>query len=96
MSKQTIMLGKKLFEFSSKADWISKAQGIWKLHGARKAQGIWKLHGARSDNTICVDQLGRICTYGLHFAEAERDKAYPIEVYMVRPESATDCKGGAA
>jgi hypothetical protein len=74
MSKQTIMLGKKLFQFSSKADWI--------LQGPR----IWKLHEARSDNSICVDQLGRICTQGLHFFEAERDNAYPIEVFLTRPD----------
>lgn len=83
MSKKTIMLGKKLFEFSSKGHWI--------LEGQR----IWKLHEARSDNSICVDQLGRICTQGLHFIEAERDKAYPIEVFMTRPNE-TAMEGGAA
>lgn len=75
MSKQTIMLGKKLFEFSSKADWI-KGGG-----------SIWRLHKVTADNTTCVDQLGRICTMGLHFAEAERDNTYPIEVFMTRPEA---------
>jgi hypothetical protein len=74
MSKQTIMLGKKLFQFSSKADWINGASRIWRMHEAR------------SDNCICVDQLGRICTMGLHFAEAERDNAYPVEVFVIRPD----------
>ena len=83
-TKREILLGPKLFQFSSKADWISKAQSIWKLHQAR------------SDNTTCLDQLGRICTCGLHFAEAERNNAYPIEVYMVRPEKWDDTEGGAA
>jgi hypothetical protein len=83
-TKREILLGRKLFQFSSKADWISKAQRIWKLHEVR------------SDNTTCVDQLGRICTCGLHFAEAERDNAYPIEVYMVRPEKGAEAEGDAA
>jgi hypothetical protein len=83
-TKREILLGRKLFQFSSKADWVSKGQGIWKLHKAG------------SHNAVCLDQLGRICTYGLHFAEAERDNAYPIEVYMVRPEQADDTEGGAA
>jgi hypothetical protein len=83
-TKREILLGRKLFEFSSKADWI------------QKAQRIWKLHEVRSDNTTCVDQLGRICTYGLHFAEAERDNAYPIEVYMARPEKGAEAEGDAA
>jgi hypothetical protein len=83
-TKREILLGRKLFQFSSKADWISKAQSIWKLHGAR------------SDNTTCVDQLGRICTCGLHFAEAERDNAYPIEVYTDRPKQGAEAEGGAS
>jgi hypothetical protein len=76
MSKQTIMLGKKLFEFSSMADWIKG--------GGR----IWRLHEVTADNTTCVDQLGRICTMGMHFSEAERDNAYPIEVFATRPDQA--------
>lgn len=48
MSTKTITLGRKLFEFSNKGHWI--------LEGQR----IWKLHEARADNSICVDQLGRI------------------------------------
>jgi hypothetical protein len=67
-------LGQKLFAFRSKQDWINKAQRIWRLHGVR------------SDDTCCVDQRGRICTIGLHFMAAERDGAYPIEVFMKRPD----------
>jgi hypothetical protein len=80
--KREMLLGKKLFEFSSKTDWINGASRIWRLHEVT------------ADNTTCVDQLGRICTMGLHFAEAERDDAYPIEVFVTRPESAVE--GGAA
>lgn len=84
MSKQTIMLGKKLFEFSSKTDWINVANQCWKANNVHV------------NNTTCVDQLGRICTMGLHFAEAERDNAYPIEVYMTRPKTEPAVEGGAA
>ena len=85
MSKQTIMLGKKLFEFPSRAEWIFRSPRIWRHHGAT------------SDNSICVDQLGRICTTGMHFSEAERDNAYPVEVFATRPDqAAAPEKGGAA
>lgn len=53
--------GQKLFEFFSEVDWCNK--------GAR----IWRIHLVRSDDTVCVDQLGRICTIGRHFMAATRD-----------------------
>jgi|GEM_PF-6846972 len=80
--KREMLLGRKLFQFSSKADWINGASRIWRLHEVT------------ADNTTCVDQLGRICTMGKHFAEAELDDAYPIEVFLTRPE--TNLEGGAA
>ena len=70
----TIKPGEKLFQFASKQDWINKAQRIWRFHGVR------------AESTVCVDQQGRICTIGLHFMAAERDNAYPIEVFMQRPD----------
>lgn len=66
--------GEKLFEFFSEQDWCNKA--------AR----IWKKHQVRSDDTICVDQMGRICTIGRHFMAATKENAYPIEVFMRRPD----------
>lgn len=73
--------GKKLFEFSSKQDWIDKANRIWKSHNVRTQQ------------TICIDQLGRICAWGLHFTAAEQDNAYPIEVFMLRADMTTNTVG---
>lgn len=67
-----IQPGEKMFEFASKQDWINKAQRIWRLHGVQ------------ASNTVCVDQLGRICGWGEHWMAAERDNAYPIEVFMLR------------
>ena len=69
-----IQAGEKLFEFRSKQEWINKASRIWRFHQVR------------SENTICVDQLGRICNVGAHFMAAERDNAYPIEVFLLRQE----------
>lgn len=66
--------GEKLFEFRSKMDWVNKAQRIWRFHEVRAA------------DTICVDQLGRICNIGKHFMDAERDNAYPIEVFRMRED----------
>lgn len=72
-----IQAGEKLFEFRSKQEWINKASRIWRFH-----QVI-------SENTICVDQLGRICNVGAHFMAAERDNAYPIEVFLLRQDMAS-------
>ena len=66
--------GEKLFEFRSKLDWINHAQRVWKYHQVDARQ------------TICVDQLGRICAWGKHFSDAERDNAYPIEVFRLRED----------
>ena len=69
-----IQTGEKLFEFRSKQDWINKASRIWRFHQVR------------SETTICVDQQGRICNIGAHFMTAERDNAYPIEVFLLRQD----------
>lgn len=69
-----IKTGKKLFQFDSKTAWIDGAQRIWKFHQVR------------ADNTVCIDQLGRICSIGAHFEAARRDNAYPIEVFMLRDD----------
>ena len=66
--------GEKLFEFASKQHWINKAQRIWKFHEVRAA------------DTVCVDQLGRMCNIGKHFMDAELDNAYPIEVFRLRAD----------
>jgi hypothetical protein len=66
--------GEMLFEFRSKQDWINRAQRIWKLHEVSE------------QNTVCIDQRGRICRWGEHFAAAERDGAYPIQVFRLRKD----------
>ena len=69
-----VVPGKKLFQFDSKQHWINKAQTIWRRHLVR------------AEETVCVDQLGRICRIGKDFMSAERDGAYPIEVFMARED----------
>lgn len=73
-----IKTGPKLFQFDSKQHWINKAQNIWKRHCVRASE------------TILVDQRGRIVTIGKDFMTAERDDAYPIEVYLAREDMAEE------
>lgn len=74
MSITNIEHGEKLFEFTSKSDWIEKGNRIWRYHKVL------------DEETICIDQLGRICCWGKHFDNAERENAYPIEVFRLRSD----------
>jgi hypothetical protein len=56
-----------LFHFIHERDWRENAQRRFRNHG----------HTAQS--AICVDEAGKVCTRGLHFASA----AYPVRVYAV-------------
>ncbi len=69
-----IEVGEKLFEFASKQDWINRANRVWRKHQIN------------AQNTVCIDQKGRICGWGLHFSIAENDNAYPIEVFLMRAD----------
>lgn len=75
MNTVTVTLGEKLFEFSSKQDWINKGPRIWRVHQA--TDGI----------AISIDAMGRICQCGADFSRAARDNSYPVTVYRVRPDS---------
>lgn len=66
--------GERLFQFDSKQEWIN--------HASR----IWRFHGVSTLDTVCVDALGRLVNIGKHFADAERDRAYPIVVYRLRAD----------
>lgn len=69
-----IRTGPKVFEFTSHTDWVNRATRLFRGHGLR------------SDDVVCVDQRGRICGWGAHFTKAQEDAAYPIEVFLLRPE----------
>lgn len=75
METVTVTLGEKLFEFSSKQDWVNR--------GPR----IWRVHQATDGRAIAIDTKGRICQMGGHFMRAEVDGSYPISVYRVDPDS---------
>jgi hypothetical protein len=79
-----IWTGPKLFEFTSRQDWI------------KHASHIWRRHQVNSSNTICLDQLGRICNIGAHFGAAEHDRTYPIEVFLLRPDMPVPATNPAA
>ena len=70
----TITTGPKLFSFGSKQRWVNTAQ--WQ----------WKQLGLRAEDTLCIDQKGRVCLRGADFSRAERDEAYPIDVFLTDPD----------
>lgn len=65
-----VVLGKKLFQFSCHQDWVNRAQRAWKMAGVR------------SEDTICLDQKGRVLRKGLEFARADKEGAFPVVVYL--------------
>lgn len=64
-----LRLGPLLFEFHSFDDWVSRARHLY-------SRG-----GYTSQNTIAIDQHGRICDCGADFRRAQESDAYPINVY---------------
>lgn len=65
-----VVLGKKLFQFNCHQDWVNRAQRAWKMAGVR------------SEDTICLDQKGRVLRKGLEFARADKEGAFPVVVYL--------------
>lgn len=51
-----------------------------------KAQRIWRYHEVRGEDTVCVDQKGRMCRIGKHFMVARDEGAFPIDVYLLRED----------
>lgn len=69
MTKVTVVLGEKLFEFPSLLKWEQKATGWFKSTGIKQSE------------MICIDAAGRICTCGRDFIRADKEDTYPIAVY---------------
>lgn len=68
-----------LFEFTSKQQWINKAQS-W-----------FAPYMSKSEKTICLDRMGNCLTSGKDFADAEIIGTYPIKVYrLVRVSEIVD------
>jgi hypothetical protein len=66
----SVQVGKKLFSFSTHLDWVNTAQ--------RK----FAANGVNSGMVICVDQQGRLLKKGLEFSRADKDGAFPVDVYL--------------
>ena len=71
-----VQLGPKLFSFASHQDWVNSASIGWKSYGVEAQQ------------TVCVDQLGRVLGWGKHFAIARDEGQFPADVYLLRADMA--------
>ncbi len=71
-----IELGPKLFSFDSFQSWVNHASTAWKRAGVR------------SENTLCIDQAGRIMRLGAHFMLARDEGKFPADVYLIRTDMA--------
>lgn len=67
-------LGPKLFSFDSFTCWVN--------HASR----AWKMAGVRSDDTLCIDQAGRVVRIGSHFMKARDEGKFPVDVYLMRTD----------
>lgn len=74
--RHSIRTGPALFEFDSLQQWVNKGKS-W-----------FRNSGVTSQDTICVDAKGRICTCGRHFIAADKEGTYPIVVYLHRQDEA--------
>lgn len=67
-------LGPKLFQFAT-------------FNGrVNHAQRAWKEIGVRSDDTLCIDAKGRVCSIGREFMIARDEGAFPVSVYLKRSD----------
>lgn len=73
-----VKLGKHLFSFRDKSEWVNKASS-W-----------FQQSGYLSGETLCIDQKGRVCRLGYHFDIADIEHAYPIDVFVIREDEALD------
>mgnify|MGYP001810083329 CR=1 FL=1 len=60
-----------LFEFTSKQQWINKAQS-W-----------FEPYTSLAEKTICLDKNGNVLTTGKDFSDAEIVNSYPVKVYRL-------------
>ena len=66
-----LVKGKKLFDFTSFNDWVNTAQ--------RKFGSV----GLRSNQYLCIDTQGNVCTKGKEFHTARDNGWFPVTVYQV-------------
>ena len=68
------VVGPLLFSFATFDSWVNQAQRIWRFHGVR------------GEDTVCLDQKGRMCRWGAHFMVARDEGAFPVDVYLLRDD----------
>lgn len=66
-----LTVGRKLFEFTSEAQWANKARSWY---------GNCGVHLSR---IVTIDAKGRIVVTGREFARATKDDSYPVSVYEI-------------
>jgi hypothetical protein len=74
MKTISVQVGRILLEFMSFREWVNHAQSWF---------GALNMH---STQYICLDNVGRICTCGKQFMQADKEKTYPIRVYAIEQE----------
>lgn len=71
---EALKLGPKLFQFATFGGWVNHAQRAWKEIGVR------------SDDTLCIDAKGRVCSIGRDFMIARDEGAFPVSVHLKRDD----------
>ena len=71
MISVTVQVGKVLIEFTSFQQWVNKAKSWFQQLGYLSTQ------------YICLDNVGRVCTCGKQFMQADREGTFPIRVYAI-------------
>lgn len=46
----------------------------------------WKRAGVRLEDTLCIDQAGRVMRIGKHFMKARDEDKFPSDVYQIRAD----------
>jgi hypothetical protein len=67
----TVQVGEVLIEFTSFQQWVNKAKSWFRNLGMSSCQ------------YICLDNVGRVCTCGKQFMQADREGTFPIRVYAI-------------
>jgi hypothetical protein len=67
-------LGKFLFKFDDFDNWCDTAREKFSDSGHK------------GEDTVCMDEKGRVCKWGEHFMRARDDNSFPIRVYSIRTE----------
>ncbi len=76
----SIEVGDQLFAFHSKMDWVNKAQS--KFRDAQAA-GLLRQSFEQTQDWLCIDAKGRVCTKGAEFDRAEKEGTYPVRVFTI-------------